>query len=69
MQNTSALGELEESQHVDDRVLDIAAGNPDGAVFDIGMTTLVTGDLDAKSLVLKLPGQGDDPARQGRREQ
>ena len=69
LQNTSALGDFEKSQHVDDRMLDIAGGDPDGAVFDIGMTAFITPDLDAKSLVLKLLGQGYDPARQGCRKQ
>ena len=54
------------SQHIDDRMLDITGGNPDGAVFDIGMPPFIAADLDAKSLVLKLLGQCDDPARQGR---
>ena len=69
LQNTSALGDSRNRKHIDDRVLDIAGGDPDGAVFDIGMTAFVAPDLDAKRLVLKLLGQGYDPARQGRRKQ
>ncbi len=60
---------LVESQHVDDRVLDIAGRDADAAVLDIGMAALVAGDLDPKGLALKLFCQCDDAARQGRREQ
>src|SRR6516165_12332311 len=35
---------LEEAQYVDDRVLDIARRDSDGAVLDIGMTTFVARD-------------------------
>ncbi len=60
---------LVKSQHIDDRVLDIAGRDADAAVFDIGMAALVAGDLDPKGLALKLLCQRDDAARQGRREQ
>ncbi len=60
---------FEESQHVDDRVLDIAGRNADRAILDIGVAALVAGDLDPKRLALIRFGQCDDAARQGRREQ
>ena len=41
---------FEEAQHVDDGVLDIGRGDPDGAVLDIGMAAFVAGDFDAKRL-------------------
>ena len=61
-------GRFKKSQHVDDGVLDIACGDPDGAVLDVGVAAFVARDLDAKRLLLVLPGQCDDAARQGRRE-
>ena len=60
---------LEKAQHVDDGVLDVAGGDPDGAVLDIGMAAFVACDLDAKGLLLILLGQRDDAARQRCREQ
>ena len=50
-------------------MLDIAGGDPDRAIFDIGMTAFVARDFDAKRLLLILLRQRDDAARQGRREQ
>ncbi len=60
---------FEKAQHVDDGVLDIVRGNPDGAIFDIGMAAFGAGDLDAEGLLLILLRQRDNAARQGRREQ
>ena len=56
-------------QHVDDRMLDIARRDPDGAVLDIGMAAFVACDLDAKGLLLILLRQRNDAARECRREQ
>ena len=44
-------GRLKKAQHVDDRVLDVARGDSDGAVLNIGMTTFVARDLEAKGPV------------------
>jgi hypothetical protein len=41
-------------------VLDIARGDPDGAVLDIGMTAFVARDLDPKGPSLILPCQRND---------
>src|SRR5262245_10183636 len=60
---------LEKAQYVDDRVLDIARGDSDGAVLDIGMTTFVARDLDPKGLLLILLCQRNDTTRKSRREQ
>ena len=60
---------FKEAQRVDDRMVDIAGRDPDGAVFDVGMAAFVAADLDAKRLLLILLGQRDDDARQRRREQ
>ncbi|MGY4196199.1 hypothetical protein ACVIM9_005540 [Bradyrhizobium sp. USDA 4520] len=58
-----------ETQHVDDGVLDIVGGHPDGAVLDIGMAAFVTRDLDPERLLLILLGERDDAARKRRREE
>src|SRR5215475_13002583 len=60
---------LEKAQYVDDRVLDIARSDSDGAVLNIGMTTFVARDLDPKGLLLILPCQRNDTTRKSRREQ
>jgi hypothetical protein len=39
---------FKESQDVDHRVVDIAGGDSDGAVLNIGMTAFVASDLDPK---------------------
>ena len=62
-------GRFKESQHVDDRMLDIPGGDPYRPVLDIGVTTLVARDFDAKGLSLILLCQCDDAARQGCGEQ
>jgi hypothetical protein len=58
-----------ESQNIDDGMLDIAGGDPDRAVLDVGMAALVACDFDTKGLLLIFLRQRDDAARQGRREQ
>ena len=60
---------FEEAQDVDDGMLDVAGRDPDGAIFDVGMTAFVAADLDAKRLLLIFLGQRHDHARQRRREQ
>src|ERR1700754_3376370 len=57
---------LEKAQYVNDRVLDIARGDSDGAVLDIGMTTFVARDLDPKGLLLILLCQRNDATRKSR---
>ena len=50
-------------------MLDIAGGDPDRAVLDVGVAALVARDFDAKGLLLIFLRQRDDAARQRRREQ
>src|SRR6202022_3248220 len=51
---------FKKSEHVDYRVLDIARGDSDGSVLDIGVAAFVARDLDAKGLLLILLRQCDD---------
>ncbi len=60
---------LVEAQHVDDGVLDVGRRDADRAIFDIGVTALVAGDLDPEGVALILPRQRDDAAWKRRREQ
>ena len=76
-----ALAALLPSQNLQDVVIqtflwaglalawNIAGGYADGSVLDIGVATFVARDLDAEGLLLILPCQCDDAARQRRRKQ
>ena len=50
-------------------MLNIRGGDPDGAVFDIGMTAFVALDLDPKCLMLIRFRECHDATRQRRRKQ
>src|SRR6267154_6775611 len=60
---------FEEAQGVDDGMVDVAGGDPDGAVVDVGMAAFVAADLAAKRLSLIFIRQRHNYTRQRRREQ
>jgi len=50
-------------------LLDVLRGDANGAVIDVGVTTLAVGDFDAESVLLIILRQRDDAARESRGEQ
>ncbi len=62
-------GRVEEAQQIDDGALDPVLRRADGAIFDVGMAAGFAARLDAQSVTLIMPGQGDNGFGKGGREQ
>ena len=62
-------GRFDKSQHIDDRMFDVARCDADRAVFDVGVTAVAARDFDAERIVLVLLGNGNNGSGQRRRKQ